>query len=56
MWEHPQRFRRVIVILALTLSVATDVAWSAAPDPQAIEEVRAGKRPVAQASWWGFQP
>ena len=25
-------------------------------DPQAIQEVRAGKRPVAQASWWGFQP
>lgn len=25
-------------------------------NPQAIEEVRTGKRPVAQASWWGFQP
>jgi hypothetical protein len=47
-----------ITILTLALPVVVNVAWAAAPGPnaQAIEEVRAGKRAVAQASWWGFQP
>ena len=31
------------------------LAW-VAPDPQAIEEVAAGKRTVANAAWWGFDP
>lgn len=55
MWEHLRRFPRVIVILVLALPVAAEMASAAAPDPQAIAEVRAGKRAVAQASWWGFQ-
>ena len=47
------------------LGVLAIVAWAwpvlAASAPpvanrQAIEEVRAGKRPVAHASWWGFHP
>ncbi|MCH5378101.1 MAG: right-handed parallel beta-helix repeat-containing protein, partial [Planctomycetes bacterium] len=36
--------------------VAAHVALCAEPDPQAVQEVRAGKRTVAKASWWGFQP
>ncbi len=48
--------RYTIAILTLVVPVATQVASAAAPDPQAIAEVRAGKRAVAQASWWGFQP
>ena len=42
------------VIVCLLLASAT--IGRAATNPQAIEEVRAGKRPVAQASWWGFDP
>jgi hypothetical protein len=38
------------------VSVAVGGASAASPDPQVIAEVRAGKRAVAQASWWGFQP
>ncbi|NLF73997.1 MAG: hypothetical protein GX575_33750 [Candidatus Anammoximicrobium sp.] len=36
--------------------LASAAIGRAATNPQAIEEVRAGKRPVAQASWWGFDP
>ena len=53
---HPQRSRYSIAILTLALPVAAGVSLAAAPDPQAIQEVRAGKRAVAQASWWGFRP
>ena len=53
---HPKCPRYTIAILTLALAIATQVASAAAPDPQAIAEVRAGKRAVAQASWWGFQP
>ena len=53
---HLKRFRYAIAILILALPVAARVASAAGPDPQAIEELRAGKRAVAQASWWGFQP
>ena len=45
-----------LAILTLALPVAARAASAPAPNPQAIEEVRAGKRSVAQASWWGFQP
>ena len=51
-----RRSRYAIAILTLALPVAAHVASAAGPDPQAVEEVRAGKRAVAQASWWGFQP
>ena len=27
-----------------------------APNPQAVEEVLAGKRTEANAAWWGFDP
>jgi hypothetical protein len=50
-----QRPRFAVVILALALPAA-NAASAAAPNPQAIEEVRTGTRTVAQASWWGFQP
>jgi hypothetical protein len=53
---HPKCPRYAIAILTLALPVAVSVALAAAPDPQAIQEVRDGKRTVAQASWWGFQP
>jgi hypothetical protein len=54
--RHFKRTRYANAFLTLALAVATQVASAAAPDPQAIAEVRAGKRAVAQASWWGFQP
>ena len=53
---HFKRTRYANAFLTLALAIATQVASAAAPDPQAIAEVRAGKRVVAQASWWGFQP
>ncbi len=49
--------------LALVLSVAVTVCHGAgptqpgsAPNAQAVAEVRAGKRPVANVAWWGFDP
>ena len=53
---HVNRTRYAKAFLTLALTIATQVASAAAPDPQAIAEVRAGKRAVAHASWWGFQP
>lgn len=44
-----------VAFWTLIAPVAAAVAAGGA-NPQAIEEVRTGKRPVAQASWWGFQP
>lgn len=56
MFVHCKRFRFTIAVLMLALPLAARIAWAAAPDPQAVQEVRAGKRSVAHASWWGFQP
>lgn len=41
--------------LAAMLTLCLPAGLSAATDPQAVEEVRAGKRTVAHASWWGFE-
>jgi len=54
MTVDPGRFRYTIAIWTLALSVAAHVASAAEPDLRAIEELRTGKRSVAQASWWGF--
>jgi len=51
-----RRFRDALALTALALLGGARGAQAAAPDPQAIAEVRAGRRTVAQASWWGFQP
>ena len=45
-----------VTFAALALTAAVQAVLAAEPDPQAIAEVRAGKRTVAQASWWGFRP
>lgn len=44
--------------ILITLILAAEVAGAAPPsvDARAIEEVAVGKRKVAQASWWGFDP
>jgi hypothetical protein len=51
-----QRSLRVIAIWLPALPFAANAASAATPNAQAIEEVRTGKRAVAQAAWWGFQP
>lgn len=51
-------YLRIAAIATLALGLTTSIVSAAAPgpNPQAVAEVRSGKRPVAQASWWGFQP
>ncbi len=58
MFVHLKRSFHTIALLALVVPVGVNAARAAAPgaNPQAVEEVRSGKRAVAQASWWGFQP
>ncbi|MBI5818867.1 MAG: right-handed parallel beta-helix repeat-containing protein [Verrucomicrobia bacterium] len=47
----------VVFCLALTgLDAARAADTSPAANPAAVEEVRSGKRKVARASWWGFDP
>ena len=43
-------------MVALFLIVSRDVFLLCAQDERAIEEVKQGKRDVAYASWWGFDP
>ena len=55
MFAQPECFPCTIAIWMLVLPAA-HAAAPATPNPQAIDEVRAGQRDVAHASWWGFQP
>ena len=51
------RFVLALVILLLPpLAALHAAAAPAAPNPQAIADVAAGKRAEARASWWGFDP
>ncbi|MBM4094224.1 MAG: right-handed parallel beta-helix repeat-containing protein [Planctomycetes bacterium] len=43
-----------IAMAAMAAVTADRGAWAATTDPQAVQEVRAGKRTVAEAAWWGF--
>jgi hypothetical protein len=45
------------LLLSFTLSCLVAAGAAAPPaNPAAVEEVRAGKRKEARASWWGFDP
>jgi hypothetical protein len=49
---------RTALLSLLVLSLALEAAEleKARPNPKAIQELAAGKRNVALASWWGFNP
>ncbi len=58
MFVELRRFaHRSIVVLSLAAALVAGTAQPAAPETnfQLIEELRAGKRSVAQAAWWGFR-
>lgn len=48
--------RSCLVALCVLLASCPAAARAAEPNPLAIEEVRSGRRDVAHAAWWGFQP
>jgi hypothetical protein len=47
-----------LVVVSLILMVTPPVIGAASPgaNPEAVREVQAGKRKVAEAVWWGFNP
>lgn len=45
-----------VVTFSLLLSSSRAIQAKLPPNEQAIEEVKQGKRKVAYASWWGFNP
>jgi len=48
--------RAILLRSATTRPDAAEGPPGNAPNPQAVAEVRSGKRSVANAAWWGFDP
>ncbi len=49
-------FQSALIVVLLLCAISPASHAQIAPDPQAVEEVAAGKRTVANAAWWGFDP
>jgi hypothetical protein len=46
----------IVLVLACAATSLPRAAETLPPNPAAIAEVKAGKRPMAEAAWWGFDP
>ena len=46
----------LVTILACAVAHSSSETPYPTPNPEAVAETRAGKRPIAYASWWGFDP
>lgn len=53
---RPVRWTFVALVLSLTMTGARGQEQSRGANPEAVAEVKAGKRTEARASWWGFDP